>query len=64
MGGNPIGLYGDILGNYKNTMCDNMKAVASYLKKCLLLKQYMYPQTTEEKSYNGPSNFILISKNI
>ena len=57
MGGNPIGPYGDVLGNYKNTMCDNMKAVASYLKKCLLLKQYMYPQTTEEKSYDGPSQF-------
>lgn len=48
MGGNPISPYGDIFGNYRNVIIDNLKAFASSLKIIQSLERLMYDSYFED----------------
>ena len=50
MGGNPIAPYGDIFGNYRNVINDNLKAFASSLKTIQSLERLMYDSYFEDVS--------------
>ena len=50
MGGNPISPYGDIFGNYRNVIKDNLKAFSSSLKTIQSLEKLMYANYFEDVS--------------
>ena len=50
MGGNPISPYGDIFGNYRNVIKDNLKAFGSSLKTIQSLEKLMYASYFEDVS--------------
>lgn len=50
MGGNPISPYGDIFGNYRNVIKDNLRAFSSSLKTIQSMEKLMYASYFEDVS--------------